>query len=106
MALADLNARANGLTNFQAIASCRLDELPAGGFEVVLANPPYYAQSSIAQLFIERGAALLRPGGRFYLVTKQADQVGPIVADNFGVTEAVTRRGYTVLCARLETARR
>ena len=67
--------------------------------DVVLANPPYYAEGTIAQLFIERALGLLRPGGRFYLVTKQADQVGPLVASAFGSTEVVERRGYVVLCA-------
>ena len=99
VALAQHNAAANGLTTFDAVASCTLEELPAGGFDVVLANPPYYAQSTIADLFIERSAVLLRPGGRFYLVTRMADQVGPLVAERFGVTEAQSRRGYTILCA-------
>ena len=43
-------------------------------------NPPYYAHGAIAELFIERSLPLLRPGGRFYLVTKQADRIGPLMA--------------------------
>jgi 16S rRNA (guanine1207-N2)-methyltransferase len=100
VAVTALNASANELPAFQTLASCTLEELPAASFDVVLANPPYYAQSSIAQRFIDCGRTVLRPGGRFYLVTRQADQVGPLVAESFGVTEAVERRGYTVLCAR------
>lgn len=103
VALAEINARAIGLTSFATVASCRLDEWPPG-FDLALANPPYYAQLSIAQLFIARARALLRPGGRFYLVTKQADQVGPLVAEAFGVTEVAARRGYSVLCARAACA--
>ncbi len=99
-ALAELNARANGLTAVEAVASSSVSGLVEGGFDVALANPPYYAQSTIAQLFIERCRVLLRPGGRFYLVTRQPDQVGPLVADHFGQTEVVERRGYIVLCAR------
>jgi 16S rRNA (guanine1207-N2)-methyltransferase len=100
LALADLNARANGVPAFRTVASSRAEGLEEGGFDVALANPPYYAQLSIAQLFIERARALLRPGGRFYLVTKMPDQVGPLTAEVFGRTEVVSRRGYTVLCAR------
>ena len=99
VALADLNARANGLTDFRALAATRLEGLPEGRFDLALANPPYYAQLSIAQLFIDRGAELVRPGGRFYLVTKQPDQVGPIMANEFGRTDVVERRGYVVLSA-------
>jgi 16S rRNA (guanine1207-N2)-methyltransferase len=99
-ALAEINARANGVTAFQVVASSTVGGLEEGGFDVALANPPYYAQLSIAQLFIERSRALLRPGGRLYLVTKQPDQVGPVVADHFGRTDVVERRGYIVLCTR------
>jgi 16S rRNA (guanine1207-N2)-methyltransferase len=99
LALARLNAEANGLTNFQTIASSKVSGVAEASFDVALANPPYYAQSSIAELFIKRCRVLLRPGGRFYLVTKQADQVGPMVADTFGPTEVAERRGYVILCA-------
>ena len=98
-ALADLNARANGLTGYDVRACCRLDELPVRSFDVVLTNPPYFASLTIAQRFIEQSRPLLKKRGRFYLVTKQPDQVGPMVAEHFGPTEAVERRGYVILCA-------
>ncbi|HLJ96755.1 MAG TPA: methyltransferase [Gemmataceae bacterium] len=97
VALVEHNARANGLSSFQATGSRVVGGLPAGSFDVVLANPPYYAQGTIAQLFIERSLVLLRPGGRFYLVTKQADQIGPLVAASFGSATVAERRGYVVL---------
>jgi 16S rRNA (guanine1207-N2)-methyltransferase len=97
-ALAEINARSNGLSDFLVAANSKVDGV-APGFDVALANPPYFAQATIAQLFIERCRALLRPGGRFYLVTRQPDQVGPLVAENFGRTEVVQRRGYIILCA-------
>lgn len=98
--LADFNARTNGLTDFVTAASSRVDGVSEASFHVALANPPYYGQGAIARLFVERCRVLLRPGGRFYLVTKQADSVGPVVAEVFGTTEVVTRRGYQVLCAK------
>jgi 16S rRNA (guanine1207-N2)-methyltransferase len=99
VALAELNARANGLAEFQTIASADGAELPVGGFDAALANPPYYAQGTIAQRFIERCQMCLRRGGRLYLVTKQADQVGRLVAESFGRTDVTERRGYVVLSA-------
>ncbi|MCI0464758.1 MAG: class I SAM-dependent methyltransferase [Gemmataceae bacterium] len=99
VALAEHNARTNGLRSFHAVANTRAEGVPAGSLNVVLANPPYHAQGGIAQLFIDRGAELLKPGGRFYLVTRQPDQVGPLVAERFGTTRVEHRRGYTVLCA-------
>jgi 16S rRNA (guanine1207-N2)-methyltransferase len=105
LALAELNARANGLPSFEVIASSRVEDLPPDSFDVALANPPYYAQGSIARLFLLRGRTLLRPGGRLYLVTKQADQVGPLMAELFGRTDVVSRRGYQVLCTQVPDAR-
>jgi 16S rRNA (guanine1207-N2)-methyltransferase len=98
LALAEHNARAHGVAQFAIVAGSRVEGIE-DEFDVVLANPPYYAQLSIAQLFIERGRDLLRPGGRFYLVTKQPNQVGPLVAEAFGPAQVVEQRGYVVLCA-------
>jgi 16S rRNA (guanine1207-N2)-methyltransferase len=99
LALAEHNARLNGAERFELIASSRVEGVPEQAFDVTLANPPYYAQLTIARLFIERSLALLRPGGRFYLVTRQPDQLGPLVAQVFGMAEPVRQRGYTVLYA-------
>ncbi len=99
IALTELNARANGVTNFETFASATVEGPPAASFDVVLANPPYFAQQSIARLFIERGRQALKPCGRFYLVTKQPDAIGPFMAETFGATEVVERRGYVILCA-------
>jgi 16S rRNA (guanine1207-N2)-methyltransferase len=100
VALAEHNARACGLTAFQVFASSRVEGPPEGSLDVVLANPPYYGQTMIAELFIRRARALLRPGGRLYLVTKRPDQVGPLVAEVFGMAEPLERRGYIILSAR------
>jgi 16S rRNA G1207 methylase RsmC len=99
VALAEHNARENGVVNFRAVASSKVD-VPDGDFDVALANPPYYAQHDIARLFIDRARHLLKPDGRLYLVTKQPNQVGPMVAEVFqSPAEVVERRGYVVLCA-------
>jgi 16S rRNA G1207 methylase RsmC len=100
VALAAHNARLNGIASFDTLASADMNELKPGSFDVVLANPPYYAQSNIARLFIEKARGLLRPRGRLYLVTKQADLVGPILAEQFGRADVTDRRGYIVLSAQ------
>lgn len=102
IALTEINARANGLSRFQTIVSHRIDELPPASFDVVLANPPYYAQATIAEHFIDRAQAMLRPDGRLYLVTKQADQVAPFLTKRFADVEAQERRGYLVFQARAD----
>jgi precorrin-6B methylase 2 len=98
-ALAELNARSNGVGHFDVVASCRVEGLPAASFDVALANPPYHAGGSIAQLFVERAREMLTPQGRLYLVTKQPEQCVSVIEETFGAVEAFLRRGYTVLRA-------
>ena len=98
-ALAEMNARANGLTDFRVVADATSAGLPAEHFDLALANPPYYAQQEVARLFIEGASRLLRRGGRLYVVTKQADVVGEMMRQQLGEPLAVRRRDYTVLMA-------
>jgi 16S rRNA (guanine1207-N2)-methyltransferase len=95
--LAELNARENGLTNFRCVTTATMEGLEPGSFDLILANPPYYANSWIAQMFIEKGKALLRPGGRLFLVTKMINHVAPAMAELFPESTWEERRGYHVL---------
>lgn len=97
LALAEHNARSNGVEAFQTVASSRVEGLQDRSFDVALANPPYFANSSIARMFIERSRDLLKPEGRFYMVTKQINEMAPLVETVFGGVEAYVRRGYTIL---------
>jgi 16S rRNA (guanine1207-N2)-methyltransferase len=99
LALADANARANGVRSFATYASATAVGPEEGTFDVVLANPPYYGAGAIAKLFIERGKAFLKADGRFYLVTRQPNEVAPQMVDAFGEIDALEHRGYTVLSA-------
>jgi 16S rRNA (guanine1207-N2)-methyltransferase len=96
-ALAELNARENGLANFGCVTTATMDGLEPGSFDLILANPPYYANSWIAQMFIEKGKTLLKPGGRLFLVTKMINHVAPAMAELFPESTWQARRGYHVL---------
>ena len=100
IALAELNATAIGLTSFQTRATHTLTEWPDASFDVVLANPPYYAHGSILRLFIERSKALLRRDGVLYLVTKQVDATWPTLQEHFPEPELYENRGYVVFRAQ------
>lgn len=98
--LSELNAAANGVTNAEFKLSATMTDLPTGSFDVVLANPPYFANSEVGRLFIDTAREVLRPGGRFYFVTKMPVQTIPEIVDTFGGVESVENRGYTVVMAR------
>ena len=100
VALTDVNAKANGLTNYELVLNGTLTGVAEASFDVVLANPPYYANSEVARLFIQRGRELLKPGGRFYLTTRMPVQTIPEVVETFGDAESVENRGYTILSAK------
>jgi 16S rRNA G1207 methylase RsmC len=97
IALAELNAKANGITNTRFVTATRLEGLGAGAFDVILANPPYYAKSEITRLFVEGARDLLKPGGRYYLVTKMPTAVMPLIFDTFGDCSVIENRGYSVV---------
>jgi 16S rRNA (guanine1207-N2)-methyltransferase len=98
-ALSSLNAAANEVKHFDVFATTTVEGPAEDSFDVVLANPPYFANSSVAHLFIRRAKAMLTPQGRFFLVTRQPGEVGEVLLETFEEAEAVTHRGYTILCA-------
>jgi 16S rRNA (guanine1207-N2)-methyltransferase len=102
-ALASLNATANGLKDFQTVTAWQLDELPRKSFDLVLANPPYFANLTIAKRFIDEAAPVLKRRGRMYLVTKQPEEISTMMARHFGPIDAVEHRGYNILCGTAPT---
>jgi 16S rRNA (guanine1207-N2)-methyltransferase len=96
-ALAEQNAKSNGVPSFEVIATHRVEGPEAGSFDVAIANPPYFAQHAITRLFVERARDLLKPRGHFFMVTKQPSEVAEMVEEEFGSVEAVMHRGYTIL---------
>jgi 16S rRNA G1207 methylase RsmC len=97
-ALAELNARSNVVANFQVFATAAIEGPTEDSFDVVLANPPYFAHSSIARLFVECAKKMLTPQGRFFLVTRQPEELGEVLLETFEEAEAIEHRGYTILC--------
>lgn len=71
VALARKNCKRNGVAGVQVILSEGLSEVTASGFDLILSNPPYHADFSVARHFIEKGFNRLTIGGRIALVTKR-----------------------------------
>jgi 16S rRNA G1207 methylase RsmC len=70
-------AQLNGITNLEArlstAESSAGDEIPAGGFDLVVANPPYYSNFRIAEVFAGCAARALKPTGTALFVAKRTD---------------------------------
>jgi 16S rRNA G1207 methylase RsmC len=99
LALAEVNAKANGTPNPRFLAATRLEGLEPNSFDVIVANPPYYAKSEITALFVEGTRELLKPGGRYYIVTKMPTAVVPMIFETYGDRSVIENRGYSVVMA-------
>jgi 16S rRNA (guanine1207-N2)-methyltransferase len=97
VALAELNAKANNIPNARFVTATRLQGLGEKEFDVILANPPYYAKAEITRLFVEGARDLLKPDGRYYMVTKMPTAVMPMIFETFGDCSVIENRGYSVV---------
>jgi len=101
LSLAELNAKANNVPNPRLLAATRLEGLGMSEFDVILANPPYYAKSEITRLFVEGTRDLLKRGGRYYIVTKMPTAVVPMIFETYGDCSVIENRGYSVVIAEV-----
>ena len=70
-----------------------------GKFRIALANPPYYGEGRIADLFADIAGTSLAADGACFMVAKTPYIIQEACARRFRETVAVKRRGYTVLRA-------
>lgn len=64
-------AQRNGLENVSVALEAAGDVPDPGSYDLALANPPYYSDFRIAQLFVDTAWKALAPGGTLLVVTKQ-----------------------------------
>lgn len=95
---AERNACSNRLT---ALLDCDGSSLPRASFDLVVANPPYYSNFRLAQLFLDIAAKALRPGGELLVVSKTPDWYLTALATRFQRPEIVNSGGYSVVRAAI-----
>lgn len=71
VALARENAALNHLSGVRVVMGDAYDGVSDRDFTVILSNPPYHTDFSVAKRFIEKGFNRLAIGGRMYMVTKR-----------------------------------
>lgn len=96
---AALGAERNGIENFSTRleAAGRCDE--PGTFDLALANPPYFSNFRIAEIFVQAAKNSLRPGGRLHFVTKQPEWFADRFVEVFDEVSVLESRGYFVVKA-------
>lgn len=90
------NAARNHVEGIHVLQSDGLDALDETGFDLVLSNPPYHTDFSVAKRFIEKSFNRLKIGGKLFMVTKRKDWYKNKLIAVFGGVRIHETDGYFV----------
>lgn len=93
------NAERNGVGGVRVFLSDGFRDVDASGFDLILSNPPYQTDFSVAKGFIEKGFNRLKIGGKLYMVTKRREWYKNKIVSVFGGVEIRETDGYFVFIA-------
>lgn len=94
------NAERNGVSGVHIVLSDGFRTLDEAGFELILSNPPYQSDFSVAKHFIEKGFNRLRIGGSMVMVTKRLEWYRNKLRAVFGGVHVRQIDGYWVFEAQ------
>jgi 16S rRNA (guanine1207-N2)-methyltransferase len=96
---AQANAVRNGVGGIRSFVSDAFRGLAEKDFTLILSNPPYHEDFSVAKEFIEKGFNRLSIGGRMVMVTKRRDWYRNKLVAVFGGVRIFETDGYFVFVA-------
>jgi 16S rRNA (guanine1207-N2)-methyltransferase len=99
IAVAKENACLNGVPNIHISQSDGFKSIDDAGYTIILSNPPYHTNFSVAKHFIEKGFNRLVIGGRMVMVTKRKDWYKNKFIAIFGGVSIKEIDGYFVFIA-------
>ena len=99
LSLTNANLVRNGLNNVRVVKSNGLKEITDRDFTLILSNPPYHADFSVAKAFIEDGYKRLVLGGKLMMVTKRLTWYRNKITSVFGGVKVFEQEGYYVFIA-------
>ena len=94
------NAERNHVAGVNIYLSDGFKNVDASGFDLILSNPPYQTDFSVAKGFIEKGFNRLKIGGRLFMVTKRREWYKNKIISVFGGVEIRETDGYFVFIAQ------
>ena len=97
--LTGVNLKLNKLEHVRVVKSNGLKEIPDNDFTLILSNPPYHADFSVAKAFIKDGYKKLVLGGRMIMVTKRLTWYRNKITSVFGGVKVFEQDGYYVFVA-------
>lgn len=96
VALARENAALNDVPDIRVLLSDGFKGIDDAGYTLILSNPPYHADFSVAKHFIEKGFNRLVIGGKMAMVTKRRDWYKNKLIHIFGGVSIREIDGYFV----------
>ena len=105
VAVASGNAARNGVGGVRVVLSDGLSQVDETGFDLILSNPPYQSDFSVAKAFIEKGFNRLKIGGRLFMVTKRSEWYRNKLIAIFGGVRVHEADGYFVFEAQRRDSR-
>ena len=93
------NLKRNGLEQIRVIKSDGFKEIPDKDFTLILSNPPYHTDFSVAKGFIEDSYKSLVTGGKLMMVTKRLTWYKNKLSAVFGGGKVWEQDGYYVFTA-------
>ncbi len=97
---AERGAVRNGVTNLTARLDADGSNIPAGHFDLILANPPYYSHYRLAEIFLGTTVHALAADGELLLVTKAPAWFRENLPEWFRHVEERSQKDYMVFSCR------
>ena len=99
------NAILNGVSGARIIHSDGFRDIQENGFTLILSNPPYHTDFSVAKHFIEKGFNRLQVGGKMVMVTRRKDWYKKKLIAIFGGVKIIEQGGYFVFVSEKRNTR-
>lgn len=97
------NLDRNGIKGATVVLGNGFESVAEAGFSLILSNPPYHADFSIAKSFIEKGFNRLAVGGKMIMVTKRKDWYKNKLVAIFGGVRILEEDGYFLFISEKRT---
>lgn len=101
--LARKNMERNGIKGATVVLGNSFAAVEETGFSMILSNPPYHADFSVAKSFIEKGFNRLAVGGKMIMVTKRKDWYKNKLIAIFGGVRILEKDGYFLFISEKRT---
>lgn len=98
------NAELNGVGEITVYCGDGYENIPDRNFTLIMSNPPYHTDFSVAKTFIEGGYKRLLTGGRMVMVTKREEWYKNKLTSVFGGVKVAKLNGYYIFTAEKRQA--